>query len=412
MSVKVVMPQVGESVESGFIASWLKNPGDSVDVDEPLVSVETDKATVDIPSPVAGTLTKIYFEVGAEVPIGAHLADVEAAEAGAKPKPAAEKPAEKPATKTEPAARDAAEKSDAQPPLSPAVRRVVTEKQLDPRQIEGTGPGGRILKGDALAVPSAAATPAPAKAPPAPAVSVPQFPPGDRSEKTTPMTPIRRRIAQRLVEAQQTAAILTTFNEVDMSRVMALRAQHQDAFVKKHGIKLGFMSFFVRASVGALRAFPSVNAEIRGNEIVYKNYADISVAIGGGKGLVVPVIRNAEQLSFADIEKVIADYGARARTNQLKLEEMQGGTFTVTNGGIYGSMMSTPIINPPQSGILGMHNIVKRAVVVEGDRIEARPMMYIALSYDHRLVDGREAVSFLVHIKDSIENPERMLFDL
>lgn len=409
MSVKVVMPKVGESVESGFIAAWLKNPGDSVEVDEPVVSVETDKATVDIPSPTAGTLSKVYFDVGAEVLIGAVLADIEESAAGAtaKAQPAA---AEKPAVQPEPAKAPAA-KADAEPPLSPAVRRIVTEKQLDPNQVEGTGPGGRILKGDALAA-SAPASAAIAKAPPAPVVKVPQFPPGDRSERTVPMTPIRRRIAQRLVEAQQTAAILTTFNEVDMSRVMALRAQHQDAFVKKHGIKLGFMSFFVRAAVEALEAFPSVNAEIRGTEIVYKNYADISVAIGGGKGLVVPVIRNAEQLGFADIEKVIADFGARAKNNALKLEEMQGGTFTVTNGGIYGSMMSTPIINPPQSGILGMHNIVKRAMVVEDDKIEARPMMYIALSYDHRLVDGREAVSFLVRIKDCIENPERMLFDL
>lgn len=410
MSVKVVMPQVGESVESGFIAAWLKNPGDSVEVDEPLVSVETDKATIDIPAPTAGTLTKVYFEVGTEVPIGAHLADIEASEEGDTPKaappPAAEKPAPQPAS----AATPAAAKADAGPPLSPAVHRIVTEKQLDPKQVEGTGPGGRILKSDALAA-SSSAPAAPAKAP-ASAISVPKFPPGDRSETTMPMTPIRRRIAQRLVEAQQTAAILTTFNEVDMSRVMALRAQHQDAFVKKHGIKLGFMSFFIKASVEALQAFPSVNAEIRGNEILYKNYNDISVAIGGGRGLVVPVIRNAEQLGFADIEKVIADYGARAQTNKLTLEEMQGGTFTVTNGGIYGSMMSTPIINPPQSGILGMHNIVKRAVVVEGDKIEVRPMMYIALSYDHRLVDGREAVSFLVRVKECIENPERMLFDL
>lgn len=409
MSAQVVMPKVGESVESGFIAAWLKQPGDYVAVDDPVVSVETDKATVDIPAPIAGKITKVLFEVGAEVPIGAVLAEMEAAEAGDAPKA-------EPAKAAPPAQASASESKAApaksqEPALSPAVRRLVTEQNIDPRSVEGTGPKGRILKSDVLA-PAAprqeAPAPKPAPAPPA----LPAFPPGDRSERVVAMTPIRRRIAQRLVEAQQTAAILTTFNEVDMSRVMALRAQYQDSFVKKHGIKLGFMSFFVKAAVQALQAFPSVNAEIKGTDIVYKNYADISVAIGGGRGLVVPVIRNAEQLGFADIEKIIADFGARAKNNTLKLEEMQGGTFTITNGGIYGSMMSTPILNPPQSGILGMHNIVKRAVVTENDKIEARPMMYIALSYDHRLVDGREAVSFLVNIKESIENPERILFDL
>lgn len=406
MSVNVVMPQVGESVTSGVIAAWLKKPGESVAKDEPVVSIETDKATIDVPAPVAGRLSSVKFEAGAEVKVGEVLGVIEAGAAGA----AAEAPkaqAPEAAPVAVPSGSTAADL-----PLSPAVRRLVEEKGIDPTKVAGTGPGGRILKGDVLEAPvsAPAATPAPS-APAKKEEPALKFPPGDRSEKVVAMTPIRRRIAERLVEAQSNAAILTTFNEVDMTRVMELRAEYQDAFTRKHGIKLGFMSFFIRAAVEGLKAFPSVNAEVRGHDIVYKNYCDIGVAVGGGKGLIVPVIRNAENLSMAQVEKVIADFGNRAKDNKIKLDEMQGGTFTISNGGIYGSMLSTPILNPPQSGILGMHNITKRAVVVN-DQIVIRPMMYLALSYDHRLVDGREAVSFLVRVKDCIEKPERLLFEV
>jgi 2-oxoglutarate dehydrogenase E2 component (dihydrolipoamide succinyltransferase) len=414
MSVNVVMPAVGESVTSGVVASWLKKPGDAVAKDEPVVSIETDKATVDVPAPAAGRLGELKFKAGAEVTVGAVLATIEEgaatsparAEAPAVEQPRASAPPA-PSTAQVPAASGRGEAV----PLSPAVRRIVDEKGLDPSQLNGTGPDGRVLKGDVQELPTQRApSPGPIARPsPAPAPVTPA-PAGDRSETVVPMTPIRKRIAQRLVEAQATAAILTTFNEVDMGRVMELRAEMQDAFTKKHGVKLGFMSFFVKAVIEGLKAFPSINAEIRGSDIVYKNFYDIGVAVGGGKGLVVPIIRDADRLSFATIEKAVADFGARAKDNKIKLEEMQGGTFSVTNGGIYGSMMSTPILNPPQSGILGMHNITKRAVVVN-DQIVARPMMYVALSYDHRLVDGREAVSFLVRVKECIEKPERLLFE-
>jgi 2-oxoglutarate dehydrogenase E2 component (dihydrolipoamide succinyltransferase) len=404
MSVNVVMPAVGESVSSGVIAGWLKKAGDAVAKDEPVVSIETDKATVDVPAPAAGVLKEIKHEAGTEVKVGELLAVIEAGAVAAPAKAEAPKAAVVEAPKAAPAAKAEAEK-----PLSPAVRRIVEEKQLDATAIDGTGPNGRILKGDVLDLPTAA--PAPAAKPPASAPAPLVLPTGERTETVVAMTPIRRRIAERLVEAQSNAAILTTFNEVDMKRLMELRAEYQEAFTKKHGVKLGFMSFFVKASVEALKTFPAVNAEVRGHDIVYRNYADIGVAVGGGKGLVVPVLRNAEQLSMAQVEKAIGDFGTRAKDNKIKLEEMQGGTFTITNGGIYGSMMSTPILNPPQSGILGMHNIVKRAVVVD-DQIVIRPMMYLALSYDHRLVDGREAVGFLVRVKECIEKPERLLFDL
>ncbi len=410
MSVSIVMPQVGESVTSGVIAAWLKKPGDAVAKDEPVVSIETDKATVDVPAPVAGRLGAFKFEAGAEVKVGEVLAEVEAGAAGAEA-PKAEAPKAE-APKAAAKAPEAAPAVAKEIPLSPAVRRIVEEKGIDASTVQGTGPHGRILKGDVLEVPAAAPAKAPEAAPAPKKVEAPLvFPPGNRSENTVPMTPIRKRIAERLGEAQSNAAILTTFNEVDMQRVMDLRNEYQDAFTKKHGIKLGFMSFFVRASVEALKAFPAVNAEVRGTDIVYKNYCDIGVAVGGGKGLVVPIIRNAENLNMAQIEKVIAEYGNRAKDNKIKLEEMQGGTFTISNGGIYGSMLSTPILNPPQSGILGMHNITKRAVVIN-DQIVIRPMMYLALSYDHRIVDGREAVSFLVRVKECLEKPERLLFDI
>jgi len=410
MSVNVVMPQVGESVSSGVIAAWLKQPGEAVAKDEPIVSIETDKATVDVPAPAAGKLLAHKFDAGTEVKVGEVLAVIEAGAAGDAPAAAA-------APVAAPAPAAAPVKAEG-PALSPAVRRIVEEKGIDPATVAGTGPNGRILKGDVLhaGAPLAAAAPSPApvaapKSAPAPAPAPLAPPAGDRSERVVAMTPIRRRIAERLVEAQSTAAILTTFNEVDMSRVMQLRAEYQDAFTKKHGIKLGFMSFFIKASVEALKAFPAVNAEVRGTDLVYRNYADIGVAVGGGKGLVVPVIRSAEQLNMAQLEKAVADFGTRAKDNKIRIDEMQGGTFTITNGGIYGSMLSTPILNPPQSGILGMHNIQKRAVVVD-DQIVIRPMMYLALSYDHRIVDGREAVSFLVRVKECLERPERMLLDL
>jgi 2-oxoglutarate dehydrogenase E2 component (dihydrolipoamide succinyltransferase) len=412
MSVNVVMPQMGESVSSGTIGAWFKQTGEMVQKDEPIVSIETDKANVDVPAPVGGRLGAIRFKVGAEVKVGEILVDIDTAGApaeGAKaanpsvpPTPvvgATPAPAAAPAPKAAPQA------------FSPAVAYHAEKGGIDATQLQGTGPNGRVLKGDVLEA-LATKAPAPAPAPKAPAVEpVLNFPAGDRSEIVEAMTPVRKTIARRLVEAQSNAAILTTFNEVDMSRIMQLREEYQDAFTKKHGIKLGFMSFFVKAAVEALKAFPLLNAEIRGTDIIKKNYYDIGVAVGGGKGLVVPIIRNAEKLSFAQIEKVIADFGARAKDSKIKLEEMQGGTFSITNGGIYGSMLSTPILNPPQSGILGMHNIQKRAVVVN-DQVVVRPMMYLALSYDHRIVDGREAVSSLVKMKESLEKPERLLFDL
>jgi 2-oxoglutarate dehydrogenase E2 component (dihydrolipoamide succinyltransferase) len=415
MSVNVVMPQVGESVTSGMIAAWIKNPGDTVGKDEAIVSIETDKATVDVPSPVAGKLLAVKFKVGAEVKIGEVLAEIEPGEAGA----AAPAPAAKPApVAAAPAPAPAANGAVSAPALSPAVGRIVAEKGLDPSTVTGTGAGGRILKADVQdlpavkpASPPSVSTPTSAPAPAAPApIVAPPAPVGGRGERTQAMTPIRRTIAHRLLEAKQNTAMLTTFNEVDMTNVMALRAEYQDQFTKKHGIKLGFMSFFVKAVVDALRAYPIVNAELRGNEIVYKDYNDIGIAVGGGKGLVVPIIRNAEAYSFAQLEKTIADFGGRAKDSKIKLEEMQGGTFSITNGGIYGSMMSTPILNPPQSAILGMHNIVKRAVVVN-DQVAVRSMMYLAVSYDHRIIDGREAVSFLVRVKECIERPERLLLE-
>ncbi len=416
MSVNVVMPQVGESVSSGVIAAWLKNLGDPVGKDEPIVSVETDKATVDVPSPAAGRLAQARFEAGSEVRIGDVLAVVEeGVSASATQEPNREHRAEPvgvnasvPAA-TSPAQPEGKRGPRPEPPLTPAVRRIAEERGLDLHAVTGTGPGGRILKGDVLASPAPSAPVAEGKAVPSPVAPI--APAAERAEEVVPMTPIRRRIGERLLEAQSNAAILTTFNEADMSRVIELRQEHQDAFVRKHGIKLGFMSFFVKACVDALREFPTVNAEIRGTDVVYKRYCDIGVAVGGGRGLVVPVIRDAERRSFAELERLIADYGARARENRLKLEELQGGTFTISNGGIYGSMLSTPILNPPQSGILGMHKIEKRAMVVDG-QVVVRPMMYLALSYDHRLVDGREAVGFLVRVKECIEKPERLLFEL
>jgi 2-oxoglutarate dehydrogenase E2 component (dihydrolipoamide succinyltransferase) len=418
MSGEIVVPSVGESITEVIIAEWLKPVGAWVDVDEPVVSIDTDKVSVEIPSPIAGFLRRIDKQDGDTAEVGDVIGLVEAGDkpADAKPSAAAAAPAAA-AAAAAPAATAAAAPAAAAGPAAaapaaavmPAAARVLGEAGVSAAGVQGSGKGGRVLKEDAERVVSAQAASAAVsggQAAKAPAVAA-----GARDEEVVPMTSLRRRIAARLVESQQSTATLTTFNEVDMTAIMALRKKHQDAFVAKYGIKLGFMSFFVKAAVDALRLVPEINAEIRGNDIVYKNYCDIGVAIGGGKGLVVPVIRNAERLSFAEIEATIADYGKRAMANKLGLEELSGGTFTVSNGGVYGSLMSTPILNPPQSGILGMHNIVERPVAVNG-QVEIRPMMYIALSYDHRIVDGKGSVTFLKRIKECCEAPERMLLEI
>jgi 2-oxoglutarate dehydrogenase E2 component (dihydrolipoamide succinyltransferase) len=416
MSVNIVVPSLGESITEAVIERWLKKPGEAVEKDEPVVSIESDKATVEVPSPEAGVLLEVKKGDGEAVKIGEVIALLDETAAGARA-PAA------PAAAAAPGGTEAGGRGADLARASPVARKLLEEHGIAPGAIRATGPGGRIRKEDVLRHLEGAPAPAPradgggrpvAPAPaPKPAVPAaePAPAPGAREERVVAMSPIRRTIARRLVEAQHTAAMLTTFNEVDMSRVMALRTRWQDAFVKRHGVKLGFMSFFVKASIEALKAFPSVNAELRGDTIVYKNYYDIGVAVGGGKGLTVPVIRDADTLSFAELELRIADFGKRAAESRLKLEELQGGTFTITNGGVYGSLLSTPILNPPQSGILGMHKIEKRPVVVD-DRIEIRPMMYLALTYDHRQVDGREAVSFLVKIKECLEAPERILLEV
>ena len=403
MSGEIRVPTLGESVSEATIARWLKKAGDAVKMDEPLVELETDKVSLEVPSPMAGVLAEIAAEEGTDVEVGALLGMIEEGEgapAAKEEKPAAkaEKPAEK-AAETSPEKGDGADKS------GPAAKKLAAEKGLDLADIEGTGPKGNVTKGDVQKAEKPAA--APARAKPAP---TPQSTPAGREERVR-MTRLRKRIAERLKEAQNTAAMLTTFNEVDMSAVMDLRKSYQDAFVKKHGIKLGFMSFFVKACIDALKAFPAANSEIDGDEVVYKHYYDIGVAVSSDAGLVVPVVRNADAMNLAQIEAAIADLGTRAKSGKLSMDELTGGTFTITNGGIFGSMLSTPILNPPQVGILGMHNIVQRPVVLPDGKIEARPIMYLALSYDHRIIDGREAVSFLVRVKQCIEDPTRMLLD-
>ena len=407
MHMEVRVPTLGESMAEATVGRWFKSVGEAVAQDEALLELETDKVTVEVPAPVSGTLLEIAAESGATVEIGALLARV-AEGAGAiggeaKPDPPVAA-AETPDTETPAAAPRPAAEPD--PPPSPAARKLIDEHGLDAGRIPGTGKDGRIVKGDVLATVAAAQPPAPAASAPPGAERAP----GEREERV-PMTRLRRRIAERLKEAQNTAAILTTYNEADMSAVMALRAGMRDEFERKHGVRLGFMSFFVKACVAALQEIPAVNAEIVGDEIVYKNHYDIGVAVGTGQGLVVPVVRDADALGFAELEKAIADLGARARDGKLSLAELQGGTFSISNGGVYGSLMSSPILNPPQSGILGMHKIQKRPVV-EGDDIVVRPMMYLALSYDHRIVDGREAVTFLVRVKACVEDPRRLLLGL
>ncbi len=396
MATEIVVPALGESVKEATVAKWLKKIGDAVAVDDPLVELETDKVTLEVNASSAGVLKEIKVQTGTNVSVGAVLGSIGSGSGAA-------------AAKTEPpkAVQAAAKPISNDSFLSPAVRKLVDDNKMNPAQISGSGKDGRLTKGDVLEALNAP--------PAAPALKTPAQPSGPRNnaarEERVKMTRLRLRIAERLKEAQNTAAMLTTFNEVDMSHVMALRTQYKDSFEKKHGVKLGFMSFFVKAALQALKDFPSVNAEIDGQDIVYKNYYDIGVAVSTPTGLVVPVVRDADKKGFAAVEKEIGDLGLRARDGKLSLEELTGGTFTITNGGTFGSLMSTPIINPPQSGILGMHKIQERPVVLNG-QVVVRPMMYLAMSYDHRIIDGKEAVSFLVRVKDMIEDPQRLLLDV
>lgn len=412
MSTEIKVPQLGESVTEATVAKWLKQPGEAVAQDEPLVELETDKVTLEVNAPSAGALEEIVAEEGADVEVGAILALLKEGAGGSAPAPKKEeKPA--PAPKAEapkPEAPKAAPAPAAAPaaslaadyPLAPSVRRLVDEHNLDPKTIPATGKNGRLTKGDVLLYVASGGE----------GMTAPSVPDRGPREERVKMTRLRRRIAERLKEAQNTAAMLTTFNEVDMTAVMAARKKYQDAFVKKNGLKLGFMSFFAKACVTALKELPAVNGEIDGDEIVYKNYYDIGVAVGTPQGLVVPVVRDCDAKGLAEIEADIAGYGRKARDGKLTVEEMTGGTFTISNGGIYGSMLSTPILNTPQSAILGMHNITQRAMVMPDGSIEARPMMYLALSYDHRIIDGREAVTFLVRVKECLEDPARMVYEV
>jgi 2-oxoglutarate dehydrogenase E2 component (dihydrolipoamide succinyltransferase) len=406
------VPALGESVTEATVGKWFKQPGDAVAVDEPLVELETDKVTLEVPAPAAGVLADVAVKNGDTVAVGALLGQIKegavAASRSSVTTPAAARPATPAPRPAEPSKPGAAPASVI--PMPPSVRKIAAESGVDPSKISGTGMHGQVTKGDMLsAIERAAAAPTPVAAPlqmraPSPADDAAR-------EERVHMTRLRQTIARRLKDAQNTAAMLTTFNEVDMSAVMHMRNQYKELFEKKHGVKLGFMGFFVRACIQALKEIPAVNAEIDGADIVYKNYYHIGIAVGTEKGLVVPVVRDAQAMSLAEIEKTITDFGRRARDGSLKIEEMQGGTFTITNGGVYGSLMSTPILNAPQSGILGMHKIQERPVVIAG-KIEARPMMYLALSYDHRIVDGREAVTFLVRVKEGLEDPARIVLDL
>ena len=417
---EIRVPTLGESVTEATIGRWFKKPGDAVAVDEPLVELETDKVTIEVPAPSAGTLGEIAAKDGETVAVGGLLGQINDEPGGASATPAAAPakaaPPPPPAAPPPPPPAAAATAQKAPPtdaPLAPSVRKISAESGIDAATVPGSGKDGRVTKGDMLAaIEKAASAPTPVNQPAA-AVQVRAPSPADDAarEERVKMTRLRQTIARRLKEVQNTAAMLTTFNEVDMSHIMALRAQYKDVFEKKHGIKLGFMGFFTKACVQALKDIPAANAEIDGTDIIYKNYYHIGVAVGTDRGLVVPVVRDCDQKSIAEIEKAIADYGRRARDGQLKIEEMQGGTFTISNGGVYGSLMSTPILNAPQSGILGMHKIQERPVVVAG-KIEVRPMMYLALSYDHRIVDGREAVTFLVRVKECLEDPARLVLEL
>jgi len=412
MSVEIIVPTLGESVSDATVARWIKKAGDAVAADEPVVELETDKVTLEVPSPVAGRLDDIVAAEGATVEVGTLLARVAEGAAGAPAEKTSAKPAEPAAA--QPVAQPAAQNLTTGPAdtqnLSPAVRRLVEEHNLNPATIAATGVGGRLTKGDVMAAIKAPQAPAPAAQIPAAPRAAPREVDAAREERVR-MSKLRQVIASRLKTAQNTAAMLTTFNEVDMSAVMKMRAEYKDVFESVHEVRLGFMGVFVQAVIQALREFPAVNAEIDGTDIIYKNYYNIGVAVGTPQGLVVPVIKDAGDMSLADTEKAITDFGLRARDGKIKPDEMAGGTFTISNGGVYGSMMSTPILNPPQSGILGMHKIEKRAVVVD-DQIVIRPMMYLALSYDHRIIDGREAVSFLARVKEMVEDPQRLLMGI
>jgi len=406
MAQDIVVPTLGESVTEATVAKWFKSEGDRVEMDEPLVELETDKVAVEVNAKSAGTLGEILAQPGAEVKVGGILGRI--TEGAAAPRAAA--PAAKPMATPASAPKMMPPPAPAQPtepkaqamPLAPAVRKIVEDNRLDPARIPATGKDGRLTKGDVLSFMEAKGAPS------APTARAPET--GPREERVK-MSRLRRRIAERLKEAQNTAAMLTTFNEVDMTAIMGLRATYRDAFEKKYGMRLGFMGFFVKACIQALKEIPEVNAEIQGDEIVYKNHYDIGVAVGTESGLVVPVVRDADRLSLAEVESTIAALGKKARDGKLAIEDMQGGTFTISNGGVYGSLLSTPILNPPQSGILGMHKIQERPVVEKGQMV-VRPMMYLALSYDHRIVDGREAVTFLVRVKDCLEDPTRLLLDV
>ena len=403
MTMEIRVPQLPESVADATLVAWRKQPGEAVSRDENLADLETDKVVLEVPAPSAGVIKEYKVQQGATVKSGDLLAIFEPGATASAAKAA-------PAAAAAPAAPAAAAKGASAEKLSPAVRRVVEETGVDPSAVAGSGRDGRLTKSDVVAAAATrkAPAPAPSAAVAAPAVAAPA---GPRAEQRVPMTRLRQRIAERLVQAQQTAALLTTFNEVDLTAVNELRARHKDRFEKQHGVKLGFMSFFVKASIEALRKFPVMNAAIDGSDIIYHEFYDIGVAVSTDRGLVVPVLRNAEALGFAEIERRINEYGTRARAGGLALEDLQGGTFTITNGGVFGSLLSTPIVNAPQSAILGMHKIQERPVVVNG-QVVVRPMMYLAVSYDHRIIDGREAVQFLVAIKDALEDPGRMLLGL
>ncbi len=434
MPLELTVPSVGESVTEVEIGDWLKQPGDLVRKDEPVVVLETDKATVEIFAPADGTLVRQLKARGDKVKVGDVVGTLEtdtapaavppAAATGAPTAPAqaaaAAQPPAAPAAPAGPgpAATEPSLRSAGEPRVMPAAARAAARAGLKAEEISGTGPGGRVLKEDVQRVleaktapPAPEPAPAPAAAPSVPAAAAPPAPGSGREEEVVPMSLLRRKIAERLVQAQNTMALLTTFNEADMTAVQALRAQYQEPFQQRHQVKLGFMSFFVKAVIEALKEVPALNAEIRGTDIVYRNYFDIGIAIGGGRGLVVPVLRHAERLSFAEIERAIADFAQRARDNKLRPDELAGGTFTLTNGGVYGSLLSTPLINPPQSGVLGMHAIQDRPVARDG-QVVIRPMMYLALTYDHRIVDGREAVTFLRRVKELVENPARLLLEV
>ena len=432
MSEKIVVPVLGESITEATVAKWLKNAGDRVEADEPIVELETDKVNLEVPSPISGVLTEINSQDGSVVEVGTLLGSVSADSGAVKSTPIKKeeikkeqitpkesnvikldaskkepkifeekeikKSKEKPLVLTEEVKTEVAPKRDMSPTLSPAVRKIVAENNIDINSIQGSGKDGRVLKGDLISLMGANPKPSERKI---------QY----GEEERIKMTRLRQTIAKRLKQAQDNAALLTTFNEVDMSSVMEMRKENQEDFQSRYGIKLGFMSFFVKACVVALKNFPAVNAEIDGDEIIYKNYYNISFAVGTDKGLVVPVLRNADELSFADIEKNIKEISEKARDGKLTIEDLQGGTFTISNGGVYGSMLSTPILNLPQSGVLGMHNIVERPVVVDGE-IKIRPIMYLALSYDHRIIDGKESVSFLKMIKENLEDPRRLFLDI